>query len=356
MVSVMTNIKRKKSVLEIVDNQLKANDPPCTKDVYEKLLDAGYSEAEAKDKIGAVVLEEIYDILQLGQDFNAESYRNSLEEMLQRSIDYEDDHHIRTEWDEWDELSDSGYECFSDRKPAEGLLFWQKAWDVFLAAMEQTEEKGTLYALLESQDYKYPIDCWLQDYEMELGNANKYEDRIAFCQKVLELFDWTGEDDSCFRCGIGESLFREGKASESFEYYENWLKDDPQNVNGISSFSWILSEDGNAERAYEVIREMIWGAPCSIDNSFLFSRAQQLAQTVGKAEEGRWYQQQLDEFESQFDDESEDKLGMWETDNDPFHEYEFPKQFPIVKEKKIYPNDPCPCGSGKKYKKCCGKR
>jgi hypothetical protein len=24
-------------------------------------------------------------------------------------------------------------------------------------------------------------------------------------------------------------------------------------------------------------------------------------------------------------------------------------------EKKIYPNDPCPCGSGKKYKKCCGR-
>lgn len=27
----------------------------------------------------------------------------------------------------------------------------------------------------------------------------------------------------------------------------------------------------------------------------------------------------------------------------------------IQVEKKIYPNDPCPCGSGKKYKKCCGK-
>lgn len=27
----------------------------------------------------------------------------------------------------------------------------------------------------------------------------------------------------------------------------------------------------------------------------------------------------------------------------------------IVKEKKIYPNDPCPCGSGKKYKRCCGR-
>ena len=27
----------------------------------------------------------------------------------------------------------------------------------------------------------------------------------------------------------------------------------------------------------------------------------------------------------------------------------------IRKEQKIYPNDPCPCGSGKKYKKCCGR-
>ena len=24
--------------------------------------------------------------------------------------------------------------------------------------------------------------------------------------------------------------------------------------------------------------------------------------------------------------------------------------------RKIYPNDPCPCGSGKKYKKCCGRK
>ena len=27
----------------------------------------------------------------------------------------------------------------------------------------------------------------------------------------------------------------------------------------------------------------------------------------------------------------------------------------VIKEEKTYPNDPCPCGSGKKYKKCCGK-
>lgn len=32
------------------------------------------------------------------------------------------------------------------------------------------------------------------------------------------------------------------------------------------------------------------------------------------------------------------------------------KQKAVRVEKKIYPNDPCPCGSGKKYKNCCGRR
>ena len=29
---------------------------------------------------------------------------------------------------------------------------------------------------------------------------------------------------------------------------------------------------------------------------------------------------------------------------------------PVKKEARIYPNDPCPCGSGKKYKQCCGRK
>lgn len=34
------------------------------------------------------------------------------------------------------------------------------------------------------------------------------------------------------------------------------------------------------------------------------------------------------------------------------------KEDPFMKaifSSKVYPNDPCPCGSGKKYKKCCGR-
>ncbi len=34
---------------------------------------------------------------------------------------------------------------------------------------------------------------------------------------------------------------------------------------------------------------------------------------------------------------------------------EYKKSKTVVKGKKIGRNDPCPCGSGKKYKNCCGK-
>ena len=54
--------------------------------------------------------------------------------------------------------------------------------------------------------------------------------------------------------------------------------------------------------------------------------------------------------EKELDDAMAEK-NLWET------KYHIAKR---VNEKikyghKLYPNDPCPCGSGKKYKKCCGK-
>ena len=52
-------------------------------------------------------------------------------------------------------------------------------------------------------------------------------------------------------------------------------------------------------------------------------------------------------------------LPMWDDIFTPEHKKELymeqKKSGTIVKPKKIFPNDPCPCGSGKKYKKCCGR-
>lgn len=54
----MANLRLKKLILEVVDNQLRENNPPVTKESYDKLIDAGYSAREAKEKIGAIVIEK----------------------------------------------------------------------------------------------------------------------------------------------------------------------------------------------------------------------------------------------------------------------------------------------------------
>ena len=52
----------------------------------------------------------------------------------------------------------------------------------------------------------------------------------------------------------------------------------------------------------------------------------------------------LEEWESIFDEDKRKALYK-----------EQKSSTTIRKDAKVYPNDPCPCGSGKKYKKCCGR-
>ncbi len=47
------------------------------------------------------------------------------------------------------------------------------------------------------------------------------------------------------------------------------------------------------------------------------------------------------------------EIGHW--NSDLFIDHVKPKIHPVVARVKTRPNDPCSCGSKKKYKKCCGK-
>ncbi|MCI8896120.1 MAG: SEC-C domain-containing protein [Lachnospiraceae bacterium] len=53
---------------------------------------------------------------------------------------------------------------------------------------------------------------------------------------------------------------------------------------------------------------------------------------------------ELPQWEKIFDEDKRKELYL-----------EQKKSGTVIKEAKIYPNDPCPCGSGRKYKKCCGR-
>lgn len=61
--SRLANQNLKRIILEVVNNQIRDNNPPITKVTLERLKKSGYTEQQAKEKIAAILIEEIYDVL-----------------------------------------------------------------------------------------------------------------------------------------------------------------------------------------------------------------------------------------------------------------------------------------------------
>lgn len=76
-----TNPKLKATIIEVVDNQLKANDPPETRSTLDRLVAEGYSEKEAKELIACVVTSEIFDVMKNKEEFNLQRFIDALNKL-----------------------------------------------------------------------------------------------------------------------------------------------------------------------------------------------------------------------------------------------------------------------------------
>jgi hypothetical protein len=69
------------AILEVVENQLRNNDPPQTKQTLERLIETGHSEKEAKRLIACVVSAEIFDVLKKNQPFDLDRFVKGLNKL-----------------------------------------------------------------------------------------------------------------------------------------------------------------------------------------------------------------------------------------------------------------------------------
>lgn len=107
-------------------------------------------------------------------------------------------------------------------------------------------------------------------------------------------------------------------------------------VNRLVSYRHIQDSRKKSEVAEEV-REMVMSFCDECRDSETASALLKIAAECGLIhikENNFWQEKQGDVY------------SFWD------EEWEEPAE-PVVKAEKIYPNDPCPCGSGKKFKKCC---
>lgn len=76
---VLYNPRLKALILEVVENQLRADDPPEIRQTRNRLLAAGYTRQQAMEMIGPALVEEIWNIFHERKPFDRERYATILE-------------------------------------------------------------------------------------------------------------------------------------------------------------------------------------------------------------------------------------------------------------------------------------
>jgi SOS response regulatory protein OraA/RecX len=69
------------AILEVVENQLRADNPPETRKTFERLLKEGFDEQEAKQLIASVVAGEVFDVLKQQQPYDHERFVKALNQL-----------------------------------------------------------------------------------------------------------------------------------------------------------------------------------------------------------------------------------------------------------------------------------
>ncbi|MFO0891920.1 MAG: hypothetical protein U0790_22640 [Isosphaeraceae bacterium] len=72
------NPRLKAAILDILENQLRDNDPPETKATLERLLAQGIDPDEARRLIGCVIVGELFIVLKSSTAFDRERFTSRL--------------------------------------------------------------------------------------------------------------------------------------------------------------------------------------------------------------------------------------------------------------------------------------
>lgn len=269
-------------------------------------------------------------------------------------------HAITILWERWypdiphleslDDKMQEGYSLLNDViTESSAIKKWQEYW---LDAKWLMRKWGI--SSIPEFDQKFPqSQClfnWVQDYDEALHNVAIHDKsynhvRLSFCSEVVTLFN---DDDlltiQYIRSSIAESNFNLGKQEITDALYRQWLTENPK-----WSWGWIGWSD-----CYSFFKGS------SNENLLKSERILKEALDVEGIDEKEYIHDRLLNVYKQMKNET----GIMTVSQSI---RSLPKAMKQVKEPsnsvsnssngqcKTGRNEQCPCGSGKKFKKCCGK-
>ena len=234
-----------------------------------------------------------------------------------------------------DDKMQAGYELRKSGAVA-ACRMWLEAWK----DVQRILDKAGMQSIREFDERFQGSESlfnWIQDLEGELWNAG-LEDRqfltarIALCEEGLRRFP---TDDDLMtenrRRALAESYFELGETDKAEALYRGWLHLDPRWgwgwIGWSDCYRFTRTERRDWKRCEQILREGFSIADVR-DRADIADRLADACEEQGRGEEAAELRRQAKRSAS--------------------------VAAAPVKRQKVGRNEPCPCGSGKKFKKCCG--
>ena len=281
-------------------------------------------------------------------------------------------------FEELDDKMQTGYQLLMSNDVRAACRVWLEAWtDVVRlldkAGIESIADFDERFRGTES------LYNWIQDLESELGNAGLEERqfhsaRIALCEEGLRRF--RSSDDLMIenrRRALAESYFELGETEKAEALFREWLGVDPcwgwGWIGWSDCYQFTSTQPVDLNRCEQILQEAL--AIAAVRNrADIVDRIADLCEEQGRAEEAKELRCQserptttmkVSQTESMaggvLSQKTQIKFGgaglpLEQMPNLARMRSEIPAT-PVTR-KKVGRNEPCPCGSGKKFKKCCG--
>jgi tetratricopeptide (TPR) repeat protein len=244
-----------------------------------------------------------------------------------------------------DEKIQYGYELLAQKETSKACDAWLEAWEGLKELLTEKNISSVENINLLYDWSEFPSN-YVQDFEMELGNAGvdnlEYNrKRITYC---TELLLYAGDDEKMIsntRCAIADSYFELGDNVECDRLYNQWLKEDPKW--GWGYIGWFRQYENHYHKRHDIAK-----ATSIIERALGVEDARDRLDIVDAAlefyEENNGDAEKISVLRKEFALLKSADPSRW-----TMH-----KPIPVAVNK-VGRNDPCPCGSGKKYKNCHGK-
>ncbi len=286
----------------------------------------------------------------------------------------------RPSFEALDDQIQAGYELQSSGDEVVVCETWLNAWAMVLRLFD----RGGMRSIKEFDERfggSQSLFNWNQDLEDALGNAGQEDSRfltarVALCEECLRRFP---DDDALTienrRRALADSHFQLGETSKAVGLYRDWLKADPcwgwGWIGWSDLYRFTRQERQDLSRSEQILREGL-ATEGVRDSADIADRLAELFKEQGRGEE------EAAEFFRRVEASAaavkvsrtigaegsvlrEKTKVQFGGGGLPLHQLpalragllKAPAPAAVVRQK-VGRNEPCPCGSGKKFKKCCG--